>query len=181
VCFELLKKTKKIKGDIIEFGVWNGNNLLSLKKIHDYLNLNKKIIGYDHFKGMPKNSRDFYRNSFHGDIRFLKKLIKFFEFKNLRLINDDILNLKNNLNIFKKLSFIYIDCDLYTTTKKILELLSIKLSKGGVIVFDEGNQDIKKSGETRALKEFLKKNKKNFSKKYLRKGYQPDVYLEKIN
>ena len=62
-----------------------------------------------------------------------------------------------------------------------MELLSIKLSKGGVIVFDEGNQDIKKSGETRALKEFLKKNKKNFSKKYLRKGYQPDVYLEKIN
>ena len=73
---------------------------------------------------MPKNSRDFFRNSFHGDLRFLKKLIKFFKFKNLRLINDDILNLKNNLNIFKKLSFIYIDCDLYSTTKKILELLS---------------------------------------------------------
>lgn len=181
VCFELLKKTKKIKGDIVEFGVWNGNNLLSLKKIHDYLNLNKKIIGYDHFKGMPKDSRDFFRNSFHGDIRFLKKLIKFFGFENIRLINDDILNLKNNLNVFKKLSFIYIDCDLYLTTKKILELLSRKLSKGGVIVFDEGNQNIKKSGETRALKEFLKKNKKNFLKKYLRKGYQPDVYLEKIN
>ena len=81
VCFELLKKTKKIKGDIIEFGVWNGNNLLSLKKIHDYLNLNKKIIGYDHFKGMPKNSRDFFRNSFHGDLRFLKKLIKFLSLK----------------------------------------------------------------------------------------------------
>ena len=67
-CFELLKKVKNVKGDIIEFGVWNGNNLIGIKKIHDYLKLNKKIIGYDHFKGMPKNSRDFNRNSFRGDL-----------------------------------------------------------------------------------------------------------------
>jgi len=180
-CFELLKKIKKVKGDIVEFGVWNGNNLIGVKKIHDYLKLNKKIIGYDHFKGMPKNSRDFKRNSFRGDLKFLKKLIKFYNFKNIELINDDILNLRNHLNKFKKLSFIYIDCDLYSTTEKILELLSRKLSKGGLIVFDEGNLNIKKSGETKALKEFFIKNKKNFLKKYMKKGYQPDVYLEKIN
>ena len=178
--FRIIKKNKKIKGDIIEFGVWNGNNLLSLKKIHDYLKLNKKIIGYDHFKGMPKSSRDFNRNSFHGDLKSLKKLIKFFRFKNLKLINDDILNLKNHLSKFKKLSFVYIDCDLYFTTTKILELLSKKISKGGLIVFDEGNQNVKKSGETRALKEFLKKNKNFFLKRYTKNGYQPDIYLEKI-
>ena len=180
-CFELLKKIKKVKGDIVEFGVWNGNNLISIKKIHDYLKLKKKIIGYDHFKGMPKNSRDFERNSFRGDLKFLKNLIKFYNFKNIELINDDILNLKNHLSKFKKFSFIYIDCDLYSTTEKILELLSKKLSKGGLIVFDEGNLNIKKSGETKALKEFFIKNKKNFSKRYMKKGYQPDVYLEEIN
>jgi hypothetical protein len=180
-CFELLKKIKKVKGDIVEFGVWNGNNLIGIKKIHDYLKLKKKIIGYDHFKGMPKNSRDFERNSFRGDLKFLKNLIKFYNFKNIELINDDILNLKNHLSKFKKLSFVYIDCDLYSTTEKILELLSKKLSKGGLIVFDEGNLNIKKSGETKALKEFFIKNKKNFLKKYMKKGYQPDVYLEKIN
>jgi len=31
-CFEILKEIKNVKGDIIEFGVWNGNNLISLKK-----------------------------------------------------------------------------------------------------------------------------------------------------
>ena len=67
---------------------------------------------------MPKSSRDFNRNSFHGDLKSLKKLIKFFRFKNLKLINDDILNLKNHLSKFKKLSFVYIDCDLYFTTTK---------------------------------------------------------------
>ena len=38
--------------------------------------------------------------------------------------------------------------------QKILELLSKKISKGGLIVFDEGNQNVKKSGETRAQKNF---------------------------
>ena len=45
--------------------------------------------------------QDFNRNSFHGDLKSLKKLIKFFRFKNLKLINDDILNLKNHLSKFK--------------------------------------------------------------------------------
>ena len=30
--FEILKETKNIKGDIIEFSVWNGNNLILIKK-----------------------------------------------------------------------------------------------------------------------------------------------------
>ena len=50
--FEILKETKNIKGDIIEFGVWNGNNLIFIKKTIDYLKNKKKIIGYDSFKGM---------------------------------------------------------------------------------------------------------------------------------
>ncbi len=179
ICFDLLNKTKKIKGDIIEFGVWNGNNLISLKKIHDFLKMNKKIIGYDHFKGMPYNSRDYNRNSFRGDLSLLKRIINFFKLKDIKLINDDILNLKKYLYKLKKLSFIYIDCDLYSTTKNILDLLNKKVSKGGVIVFDEGNLNVKKSGETKALKEFYNKNKKNFYIRYLKKGYQPDVYLEK--
>ena len=49
--FEIIKKLKSIKGDIIEFGVWNGNNLLTIKKTIEYLNINKTIIGFDHLKG----------------------------------------------------------------------------------------------------------------------------------
>ena len=41
ICFELLGQTKNIKGDVIEFGVWNGNNLLTLKKISDYFKTKK--------------------------------------------------------------------------------------------------------------------------------------------
>ena len=53
----LSKDIKHVKGDIIEFGVWNGNNLLSMKKIIDYLNIKKNIYGYDWFKGLKKFSK----------------------------------------------------------------------------------------------------------------------------
>ena len=47
---EILLKTKNVKGDIIEFGIWNGNNLFTIKKISDYYDL-KKIYGFDNFSG----------------------------------------------------------------------------------------------------------------------------------
>ena len=177
--FELIKKIKDVKGDVVEFGVWNGNNLLTIKKILDYFNLKKKIFGYDHFKGMPKETKDFKRNNFSGDKKLVKYIIKFFGLKKIFLIDDDILNLKKHLKLFNKISLIYIDCDIYETTKEILERLSGKLSKGGIIVFDEGNQK-KNSGETKALKRSYKKNKKKYKRVILKTGYQPDIYLEKI-
>lgn len=178
-CLEILQKTKRIKGDIIEFGVWNGNNLIAMKKSIDFLNLNKKIYGFDHFAGMPSSIKDYSRNSFKGEIDLVKFFIKFFKLKSIFLIKDDINNLYKYKKKFKKISLIYIDCDIYDTTKNILTILAPKLSKGGIIIFDEGNQG-NKSGESRALNDFYKKNKKKFKKFLLKKNYQPDVYLEKV-
>jgi len=178
-CYEMIDKTRNIKGDIIEFGVWNGNNLLAIKKILDFFKLKKKIFGFDHFKGMPSKISDSKRNHFKGDIELVKYFIKFFKLKKINLINDDILNIKKYSKKFKKISLIYIDCDIYETTKIILENLSSKLSKGGIIVFDEGNQK-NFSGETKAMREFYEKNKKYYKRILLKRGYQPDIYLEKV-
>lgn len=175
-CFELLKKVKKIKGDVVEFGIWNGNNLFVLKKILDFLGVKKKVIGYDHFKGMPIADNN---NYFKGDKKFINYVTKFYKLSNIKIIDNDILNLKFHRKVFSKLSFIYIDCDLYKTTSTILNELSRKLSIGGIIVFDEGNIK-KKSGESKAMNEFFSKNKKKYKKVFLKKFYQPDVYLEKI-
>ena len=73
--FEIIKKLKSIKGDIIEFGVWNGNNLLTIKKTIEYLNINKTIIGFDHFKGMPFSTNG---NDFSGDIKAFTIFYKIF-------------------------------------------------------------------------------------------------------
>jgi len=174
-CFELIQQIKNIKGDVVEFGVWNGNNLITIKKIFDYLKIKKNIIGFDNFKGMPAADR---KNYFVGDIDLINYIKKFFGLEKIKIIKDDIMNLEKHYKKFPKLSMIYIDCDLYKTTSKILKILSNKLNKGGLIVFDEANFTINK-GEGKAAREFYKKNKKYFKKIKLKKYYQPDLILKK--
>ena len=174
-CFELIEQVKNIKGDVVEFGVWNGNNLITLKKIFDYFKIKKNIIGYDNFKGMPFPVK---KNRFVGEIDLINYIKKFFRLGNIKIIKDDIMNLEKHYKEFPKLSMIYIDCDLYKTTSKILETLSNKLNKNGLIVFDEANFNINK-GEGKAAREFYKKNKKKFDKIILKKYYQPDLILRK--
>ena len=174
-CFELIEQVKNIKGDVVEFGVWNGNNLITLKKIFDYFKIKKNIIGYDNFKGMPTPDK---KNYFVGEIDLINYIKKFFRLGNIKIIKDDIMNLEKHYKDFPKLSMIYIDCDLYKTTSKILETLSNKLNKKGLIVFDEANFNINK-GEGKAAREFYKKNKKKFDKIILKKYYQPDLILRK--
>lgn len=172
--FEILKKIKNVKGDIIEFGVWNGNNLIAIKKMLDFLRINKRIIGYENFKGMPKADKG---NLFKGDERLVNYFIKFFNLSNVRIIKDDIMNVKENLRKIPKLSLIYIDCDTYQTTKEILDNLKHKITSKGLIVFDEAI--LGKGGEGKAAKDFLKKNKRNFTEVFLKKNYQPDYILQK--
>ena len=38
---ELFIDLKKVNGDIIEFGIWNGNNLFAIKKILEFYDLKK--------------------------------------------------------------------------------------------------------------------------------------------
>lgn len=184
--FQLITKVQKIKGDIVEFGVWNGNNLLTIKKIIDFLKLNKTLYGYDHFQGLKnpnKKDKHFLKKdigTYAGDKKFINYIIKFFNLKNIKIIDEDIMNLEKKLKNFKKLSLIYIDCDLYEPTLKILKLLTPKLSKNGIVVFDEGKGK-KWIGEKKALNEFLLLNKKNFKRTYLKENYQPDVLLTKLN
>ena len=56
-------------------------------------------------------------------------------------------------------------------------MLSKKLSKKGLIVFDEAF--LGKGGEGKAANNFYKKNKKLYKQIKLRKYYQPDYILQK--
>ena len=49
---ELINLTKSIKGDIIEFGTWNGNTGILISKYLKLLNSKKKVYLFDHFKGL---------------------------------------------------------------------------------------------------------------------------------
>ena len=187
-CYELLNQTKKVKGDVVEFGIWNANSLFTMKKIVDFLNVKKKVIGYDNFKGFSNDPIKGYSENYAGDKNFVKYMIKFYNFKNIKIIDDNIMNLEKNLKFFKKISFMYIDCDLYEPTEKILSVLSSKISKGGIIALSANNDHppmtLKNyndfAGEGIAMREFYSRNKKRYKLVKLKRYYQPDTYLKKI-
>ena len=57
-----------------------------------------------------------------------------------------------------RFSLIHFDCDLYEPTKAALNFLWSRVSRGGVLIFDE--YSIKDwPGETKAVDEFLESNK----------------------
>ena len=177
---EILQKTKNVKGDIIEFGIWNGNNLFTIKKISDYYDFKKKIYGFDNFSGFP-NPPKFKKKKtgkYIGKPKLIKKMIKFFNLQKIFIVNDDIMNLSKYRKKFNKISFIYIDCNVFKIVDMILNELSHKISKGGVIAFDEARNKFNKD-EGKAMMKFYMKNKKNYKLLRLNANYQPDAILIK--
>ena len=79
------------------------------------------------------------------------------------------MNLQKHRKKFNKISFIYIDCNVYKVVEKILEDMNHKIPKGGIIAFDEG----------KAMMSFYNKNKNKFKLVRLNSNYQPDALLIK--
>lgn len=177
---EILIKTKNVRGDIIEFGIWNGNNLFSIKKMADYNKINKRIYGFDNFSGFPnpQKLKKKIKGKYIGRPQLIKKIISFFKLRNIQIFNDDIMNLSNYMKIFNKISFIYIDCNVYKVVEKILNETNNKISSGGIIAFDEARNKFNKD-EGRAMMKFYNKNKKIYKLIKLNPNYQPDAILIK--
>ena len=182
--FELVDQTKNIKGDIIELGIHKGNTSLLIKKILDIYKIKKKLFLLDHFKGLihytkndPKGSKKF-RNKFKSPKKLIQDFLKFFNFNDVVFIDQDATKLNNNSFKKKKFCLAYFDMDLYEPTLNALKSIDNNIVKGGIIVFDEGNKKVW-GGEKKAIKDFLKINKK-YKYFLIDKNRQPDVYLKKI-
>jgi len=138
----------------LEFGVYKGDTINFIAS-----HTNSKIYGFDSFNGLPEN----WRNGFDTGHFKLEKLPKVEN--NVELI---VGLFEKSLPVFlkefnKKISFIHIDCDLYSSTKTIFDLISNNVQKGTVIVFDEFfNYPGWEFGEALAFFEFIKKNNTKF-------------------
>ena len=180
--FEIISSVSKLKGDIIELGIWNGNNLLFIKKVADYFGLKKNIYGYDWFKGLKEfEKKDFKINKkkYVGNKNYIKKLIKYQNLKKIYLIDDDVKNFKTHFNYKKKFCLFYFDLDLYKPTKNVLKFVDSFLVKNGLIVFDQA-QKKEWIGEKKALREFYLKNRKKYKLIRINKNFSPDTILKKI-
>lgn len=134
---------------ICEFGVYSGatiNHIASRTK--------QTVYGFDSFEGLPEQWRD----------RIGKGYFKV----------DALPKVKSNVSLVKgwfdktlpefisehqgqPIGFIHVDCDLYSSTKTIFEVLAQQIQPGCVIVFDEYfNYPGWEEGEYKAFQEFIK-------------------------
>ncbi len=116
------------QGLILEFGVRYGTSIRQLASLTSH-----PIYGFDSFEGLPENwhqeSKEIY--STRGKIPKVPA--------HVTLIPGWF---EDTLPLFlakheEDIALINIDCDIYSSTKTVLDLLSPRIKKGTIIIFDE--------------------------------------------
>lgn len=157
--YEIFKKVLNIHGGIIECGVHQGGGLMTwaiLSSIFEPVNHKRKIIGFDTFEGFAeitdKDHAPHNKDAKVGGLAVnayddIQHAIKTYDlFRPLGHINKvELIKGDANVTIEKYIkdnphlvvSLLYLDFDVYTPTKKAIELLRSRMPVGSVIVFDE--------------------------------------------
>ena len=178
----LLQELKKIlnnnvPGDIVEFGCYKADTSVLYQKLlesmghggafqpenHAPSTSQKMLWLYDSFEGLPAKTRE--DNSAAGDAfqagellvskrevieKFKKMGLKLPKIKKAFFDDLDII-----YDIPEKISYAFLDGDLYQSIKTSLRLITDKMSQGGVIiVHDYNNPEL--PGSARAVDEWLK-------------------------
>ena len=123
----LMKETNDIEGDVIEVGVYTGASA----HILDTNRGNRKLYLYDTFDGfhdLGKNDPEIMQGYFKFD-GVLDKINK--EFPDADII---VGYFPDSAYPHKRLSFVHLDVDTYTSTLKSLEYVYPLLSFGGIVM-----------------------------------------------
>jgi O-methyltransferase len=140
-CFELWQialQQRGISGNYLEVGVWRGGSALLLGK--SIGNSSKVLYLADTFEGVvnsgPHDST--YTDGEHADTNAAD--VKRFLDENLeapfKILVGEFPSATGHL-VPGKLALVHIDVDVYESGKQILEWCTPKMSKGGVIIFDD--------------------------------------------
>lgn len=144
--FEKMKLIHKPDTLWLEFGVASGNTINYISRF-----TTDKVYGFDSFEGLPEKWRDGYdvgafsRNGSLPSVNSNVELIKGW-------FNETLPSFIQTHN--KKVSFIHMDADLYSSTKYILDVLRDYLDPYCIIVFDELVNYPGFDGDTGELKAF---------------------------
>ena len=176
-----------IYGDYLEFGVYRGLSFFSAYQLAQQHKLNQmKFFAFDSFQGLPMSEgQAFQKGEFNGSKKLFIKLMKESGVDMSRTVivegqYSDSLNrfVKDDFGL-KKAAVIHVDCDLYSSTKVVLNFIEDLIQSGTILIFDDWNafdstvprQDVEQFGEQRAFKEWrLSSLFESFGDKNRKKG-----------
>ena len=179
--FEFVK-INGLDGDYFEFGLWRGKTFCCARNMaRRYRVEGITFRGFDSFEGLPTTTETRYsiwsKGQFACTRDELERILqrKGFTKRQYQLVDgfyEKSLTpqlTSSLLSIGVKAAIVYIDCDLYESTRLVLDFINPFLQDGTVICFDDffafrGRPDM---GEQRALREFLVANPQVILNPYL--------------
>jgi hypothetical protein len=164
---EMLERVRAAQGDVVECGVSIGHGILSFMMLGEMMGRDRRVWGFDSFEGFPvcteaDRKSDGTHQVRHGyyatplrmvtqvleDGRVSPSLIE----KNLRTVKGYF---DRTLGQYEgRIAVLHLDCDLYESYRTCLAALYEKVVPGGVIMFDEYEDD-SFPGARRAVDEFF--------------------------
>lgn len=170
----------KIKGDIVECGVWRGgNSMIIAKTLCDLNETNRELFLFDTFEGMTsptimdldnsgitaqsqldatnkKEGNNIWCIASIDDVR-TNLFSTGYPHDQIHLIKGDVAEtLENNLNVPVRIALLRLDTDWYESTKIELEVLFPRLVRGGVCLIDDYGHW---QGARKAVDEYLAQHK----------------------
>lgn len=187
-----LQKTAMISGDVCEFGIANGAT--SALIANEILKSKKDLWLFDSFQGLSKPGKkdillddifklgfmERYQNSMCYSVDEVKHRLSLVNFPQSRtkIVEGFIENTIKGRLLPKKISFVFIDFDLYQPTRVALLYINRVIVKGGVIIIDDYNFFSK--GAKTAVDEFYKAHKTDYKRTMPAKFAGYFIILERI-
>jgi len=158
---------------ILEFGVYKAESINYLAKIFP----SHALFGFDSFEGLPEYWRiGFDKSSFNinGTLPKVAPNIKLYK----GWFQEGIPIFLNENNV-SKIALLHIDCDLYSSTVTVFEMLGHLIQDGTIIIFDEYfNYPDWQNHEYKAFQEFVQQSNLNY--KYLAYNQRHEQVVVKI-
>ena len=160
-------------GDYLEFGVYGGSSLACAHRALEEVGAaHVRLFGFDSFQGLPESAATedgggvWPPGEFRMDERFTREFLteQGVDWKRLTLVKgwfDETLTPATVARHgIRKASLIMIDCDIYTSTKTVLDFCEPLIGDRAVVLFDDwlsGGLAERNQGEKRAFEEMLAK------------------------
>jgi O-methyltransferase len=201
----------QISGDYLEFGVWKGNSFIeSYNQITNYSKmffnvglkskkydnpfLNIKYHAFDSFDGLPEtnsntNPIQYFGGNYKAEDKVFLDNIASAGLDMSRVTTTkgwftDTLNIKTAENIgLKDISIAYIDCDVYESTKDVLNFILPYIKTGTVLIFDDWfrNKGNSSHGVQGAVLDWLDQNKKITLQHFYNCDTRTALFIVEIN
>ena len=163
-----LAKTKDIKGDVVEFGCYNGDTSVQLGAALQG-QPDKWLYLYDSFEGLPeKTAADNSERGWRfraGELKASPSTVAH-KFKKHRLPDPVIIkswfNELKDVDLPEQISFALFDGDFYESIKDSFALVAPKLNHGGIIVVHDYRSP-ELPGSAKAVNGFIANHSEDYS------------------